>query len=259
MKMRPVMMTFTDDGHFIPHARFMPICWRQYAVGADYPMIPVEPRNMKAHNHYFACIHTAWENLPEALQKKYPTEEALRAKALVETSWCTERDHVCDTIGKAKYLAGIIRHYSEYSVIKVSGAIVKVFEPKSQSVALMSAEDFKQSKDDVLDWIEALNPGLKIREIKKEAARVAPPERLPSIAAATFQKVTTPAAATPGSAPAYFAFARSWIFGSTSKAEAEARWDHERDLRDQLRVSIPNRRELEKMLADQFKQTEDAR
>lgn len=251
MKMRPVMMTFTDDGHFVPHARFMPLCWKQYAVGADYPMIPVEQRSMKSHNHYFACIHTAWENLPEALQKKFPTEEALRAKALVETNWCTERDHVCDTPGKAKYLAGIVRHYSEYSVIKVSGTVVKVFEPKSQSVALMSAEDFKQSKEDVLDWIEALNPGLKIREIKKEAAKVAPPERRPSLAQAAVPK-TSPPAAMPTSAPDYFAYARSWIMASTDRQKMLGRWDDERALRDDLRVSIPNRKQLEGMFDKQF-------
>lgn len=252
MKMRPAMMTFTEDGHFVPHDRFMPLCWRQYAVGADYPMMPVESRNMKSHNHYFACIHTAWENLPERYAKRWPTPEALRAKALVETNWCTERDHVCDTPGKAKYLAGIVRHYSEYSVIKVSGNVVKVFEPKSQSVPLMSAEDFKQSKEDVLDWIEALNPGLKIREIKKEAARIAPPEK-PRALSPPAQKALPPAAQ-PRSAPAYFAYARAWIFASVEKHTADARWEFERDLRDRLRVSISNRIELENLLADQFKE-----
>ncbi|OFX05672.1 MAG: hypothetical protein A3E78_03240 [Alphaproteobacteria bacterium RIFCSPHIGHO2_12_FULL_63_12] len=245
------MMTFTEDGHFVPHERFMPLCWKQYAIGAEYPMIPVEPRNMKSHNHFFACIHTAWENLPEALQKKYPTEEALRAKALVETNWCTERDHVCDTPGKAKYLAGIIRHYSEYSVIKVSGNVVKVFEPKSQAVALMPAEDFKQSKEDVLDWIEALNPGLKIREIKKEASRVAPPEKQRAIAAPI--TMASPAMGDqPTSAPAYFAYARTWIMASQVRDAAFARWEAERSLRDDLRVSIPNRRQLEDLLGRQF-------
>ena len=254
MKMRPVLFTWTDDGSMVPLERFRAVCDRQFAVGAEYPLIVVEARSMKSHNHYFACIHTAWENLPEPLQKKYPTEEALRAKALVETNWCTERDHVCDTPGKAKYLAGIVRHYSEYSVIKVSGNVVKVFEPKSQAVALMSAEDFKQSKEDVLDWIEALNPGLQIREIKKEAARVAPPEKRPSLAAAAPQKLLAPPAAQPTSAPAYFAYARAWIFASKERHTADARWEFERDMRDRLKVSIPNRRELEKLLDDQFEE-----
>ena len=256
MKMRPVIFTWTPDGTMVPLDRFRQVCDRQFVVHAEYPLIVVEARNMKSHNHYFACIHTAWENLPEKYAKKWPTPEALRAKALVETHWCTERDHVCDGPGNAKYLAGIIRHYSDYSVIRVSGNIVKVFEPVSQSVALMSPDDFKQSKDDVLDWIEALNPGLPIRDIKKEAAKITPPEKKPSLAAAVAQKAAASIAERPSSAPAYFAYARTWIFKAVSKAEAGARWDAERELRDELRVSIPNRRELEKLLAAQFNQAE---
>ena len=209
---------------------------------------------MKSHNHYFACIHTAWENLPEKYAKRFPTPEALRAKALVTTGWCTERDYVCDTPAKAKYLAGIIRHFSDYSVIKPDGDVVKVFEPKSQSQAQMSAEDFKQSKEDVLDWIEALNPGLKIREIKREAASVTPPDKERALPAPA-QKALPPPTAQPTSAPAYFAYARAWIFASRERITADARWEFERDMRDRLKVSIPNRRELEKLLADQFKET----
>jgi len=253
MKMRPVMFTWTDDGTMVPLDRFRQICDRQFVVGAEYPLIVVEARNMKAHNHYFACIHTAWENLPEEYAKRFPTAEALRAKALVETGWCTERDYVCDTPAKAKYLAGIIRHFSEYSVIKIGGNVVKVFEPKSQAVALMSTEEFKQSKEDVLNWIESLNTGLKIREIKKEAARTVPAEKERPISAPA-QKTALPPAARPTSAPAYFTYARTWIFGSKDKSAAAKRWEAERDLRDELRVSIPNRRELEKMLAEQFRE-----
>ena len=177
--MRPVNFTWTDDGTMVPEPRFATLCDRQFVIGEIYPLVPVEPRSMKSHNHYFACIHSAWENLPEQYQRRFPTAESLRAKALVETGFCTERDHVCDSPGKANYLARIIRNYSEYSVIKISGNVVKVFEPKSQSVALMSSEEFKASKEAVLDWIQALNPALPLTAIKKEAARVALPEKRP--------------------------------------------------------------------------------
>lgn len=253
-KIRPVMFVWTDDGAMVPLERFRQMCDRQFVVGEEYPMQPVELRNMKSHSHYFACIHTAWENLPEKYASRFPTEESLRAKALVETGWCTERDYDCESPAKAKGLAAIVRHYSEYSVIKVSGKIVKVFEPKSQSLAAMTPDDFKASKDAVLDWIEALNPGLKIRDIKKEAAKVAPPEKQRAIAPAPAQRLLPAPSAMPTSAPAYFTYARTWIFAAAVRADALARWDAERDLRDDLRVSIPNRRELERMLADQFKE-----
>lgn len=257
MKPRPVIFTWSDDGTMVPQPRFLQLCDKQYVIGAEYTLEVVEPRSMKNHSHYFACIHTAWDNLPDQFQKKYPTEEALRAKALVATGFSTERDYVCDSPAKAAYLARIIRAYAEYAVIKVSGNVVKVFEAKSQSVAAMGNDEFKASKEAVLDWIQALNPGLELTVIKKEAAKVAPPEPKPKTAPAA---APAPLPANrPTTAPAYFAYARSWILGATDKEGAGWKWDGERDLRDQLRVSIPNRRELKGLLARQFEEAEAAR
>lgn len=174
MKMRAVIFTYTDDGVMKPLPRFEKLCWQQFVVGLSYPMEVVEPRSMKSHSHYFACIHTAFENLPEAMKEEFKSEEGLRAKALVATGFCTERDFPCDTPSKAKYLATVIRTFSEYSIIKISGDVVKVFEPKSQALNAMKPDEFQAAKTAVLDWIEALNPGLKLRDIKKEAAKIAP-------------------------------------------------------------------------------------
>jgi hypothetical protein len=258
MKPRPVIFTWSDDGTMVPQPRFLQLCDKQYVIGAEYTLEVVEPRSMKNHSHYFACIHTAWDNLPDQFQKKYPTEEALRAKALVATGFSTERDYVCDSPAKAAYLARIIRAYAEYAVIKVSGNVVKVFEAKSQSVAAMGNDEFKASKESVLDWIQALNPGLDLAVIKKEAAKVAPPEQKPKSAYAWQFWPTHPV-----TGPAYFAYARSWILAAVDKKidkdRAWRRWDGERDLRDLLRVSIPNRRELKGLLARQFEEAEAAR
>ena len=277
MKIRPIPMTWTDDGHMVPDPRFAPLADKQFVVGIVYPMVPVEERSMKSHSHFFAAIHTAWENLPEQYVKRFPTEESLRAKALVATGFCTERDHVCDTDGKAKYLAGIIRRYSAYSIIKISGAVVKVFEPKSQAMTganAMSGEEFKASKSAVLDWIQALNPDLPLAAIKKEAARIAPPEkagitatksspnppvdshpvRPEGVVPPESEKLTS-VPLNPKTAPEYFAFARAWIMGATSRDAAFARWDGERELRDKLRVSIDNRRQLSNLIENQFKET----
>lgn len=248
--MRPVMMTWTQDQTMVPHTRFLTLCDRQFVVGADYPMQVVEPRSMKSHNHYFASLNEMFENLPEAVAKRWPTIEHLRAWALVHTGFYTEKDYACDNESKAKYLAKIIRAHSEYAVIKISGDVVKVLDPKSQSIAAMGNDEFKESKEKVLDLVASLNPGLSRSAVAKQADKVAPREK-------EHRPATKPAPAAtpqPASAPAYFAYARSWIFGTTDRAAALARWETERDLRDRLKVSIPNRRELEKLLDDQFKE-----
>ena len=120
MKMRPVNFTWTDDGTMKPEPRFATLCDRQFVIGAVYPLQVVEARSMATHNHYFASLHEMWNNLPEDIAKRWPTVEHLRAWALVQAGFYTEKDYVCDSDGKATYLAKIIRAHAEYAVIKIS-------------------------------------------------------------------------------------------------------------------------------------------
>ena len=179
MKMRPVNFLWTAEGHMFPEQRFATLCDRQFVVGEIYPLQVVEPRSMASHSHFFASLHEMWNNLPEDIAKRVRTFEHLRAWALVQAGFYTEKDYVCDTPAKAAHLAKIIRAHSEYAVIKVSGDVVKVLDPKSQSVAAMGSEEFKDSKEKVLDIVAALNPGLSRADVAKEASRHAPPEKKP--------------------------------------------------------------------------------
>lgn len=192
-KIRPVMMvrkTLRDDQGevfdcLVPLPRFTKLFQAQYPAGDtaehEYPMIPVEPRNMKMHGHYFATLNEMWENLPDHIQKRFPSVDHLRAWALVQTGHSHERLFVCDDQTMAMRLATFIRTMMNLAVITISKAddnpkkrIVHVFEPKSQSVALMSQEEFKASKDAVLDLVESLNPNVTRRAAEKEANRYAP-------------------------------------------------------------------------------------
>lgn len=234
---RPVIFTWTDDGTMVPLVRYKRICDQQFVVGEEYPLQIVESRNMNSHRHYFATIHSAWENLPEHLSALYPTHEALRAKALVETHFCTERDYVCDTQVKARHLATIIRNHSPYSVIKVSGNIVKVFEPKSQSLSAMSADEFRASKTAVLDWIESLNPRVPMSAIKKEAAKVAPPDKKDGLKNLPAVHPGVAAPAGPRNAVEYYSHACEWIDKSNDERAAHERWKSEETIRTTLKVS----------------------
>lgn len=189
MKIKPVIFVWREvdvvkvDGDIVrarvmvPLPRFNPVCAQQFALDAEYPMQIVEPRSMRSHNHFFASLHEMWDNLPEEVAKRYPTAEHLRAWALVEAGFYTEKYYECDSPAKAKYLARIIRAHSEMAIIKVSGDVVRVFDPKSQSVAAMGNEEFKASKEAVLDIVQALNPRLSRATVEKEAERVAPRDR----------------------------------------------------------------------------------
>jgi hypothetical protein len=66
------------------------------------------------------------------------------------------------------------------------------------------------------------------------------------------QKAELEQAATPNGQPTtpveYWGFARDWILAGADADNLEARWDGERDLRDELGVPMQRRKELEKLL-----------
>jgi hypothetical protein len=171
---RPAVFVWDGD-HMIPLPRFKLLCDRQFVVHEEYVLEPVVNRSMASHNHYFAALGDAWDNLAEEFDGKFPTPEHLRAHALVKTGWCTETDTVCDTPKEAKSLAALIRRLSPYAVIQISGNVVKVFEPVSQQMHgpnAMRKEAFEDSKNDVLNYVAGMTHSTP-RELKKNAGRSA--------------------------------------------------------------------------------------
>jgi hypothetical protein len=156
--LRPVLFKWDDDV-MIPEPRLLALCRRQFVVDQTYPLEVVQPRNMASHRGYFASLHEAWLNLAEEHTERFKTSEHLRAWALVTTGWCKETDYPCDSIEEAMFVAKIIRARSAYAIIGRKGNVVKVFDPRSQAVYgpdAMSAEDFKVSKQQVLDLVATM-------------------------------------------------------------------------------------------------------
>lgn len=166
---RPVLFTWDGDV-MIPLPRFKELCNRQFAVHEEYPLQIVEQRSQASHNHYFVALAEAHQNLAEEYADRFPTPEHLRAWALVQTGHCTETDIVCDSPAEARKLASSIRRWNPYSVIRTSGNVVKVFEPKSQSRVEMKKEEFEASKADVLSLVAGMARTTPA-ELKKNAGR----------------------------------------------------------------------------------------
>lgn len=207
-----VEVTNPDDGTLsrahahVPVARYRKMAANQFADGEEYPLIKLQPRDMRSHNHYFAAVGDAFDNLPEAIAARFPTAEHLRKWALIETNWFDEKEWTFEGRGakeQARKLGTFIRAEDEYARIKTvqvdggpdnreqalddalevwtsNGATeerermrlairaalrtldkagtwkVIVRKAKSQAVLEMGAEDFKASKKDVLDLLEAM-------------------------------------------------------------------------------------------------------
>jgi hypothetical protein len=176
MRILPVNFTWSADGVMVPDPRFAKVCDKQFVVGQIYPLVPLEARSRASHSHFFATLDEIWHNLPEDQAKRFPTVEYMRKWALVEGHYATEKTFVCDSKAHAMRMAAFVRSIDTYGVIRISGNVVKVFEAKSQSAAAMGKDEFRDSKEKVLEICSALT-GTRAGEFKREAAQRVPPER----------------------------------------------------------------------------------
>jgi hypothetical protein len=156
----------TWDGEvFRPPASFLPYINREYSKEEVYHLVPVEERSQASHNHYFAAVGEAFNNLSEENATRFPSREHLRHWALVQCGYATETNFVLANSKEARKLAADIRKRDPYAVIVMSkdnrladrsSSVVKVFDAESQSVGAMKRERFEQSKRDVLDLVAAM-------------------------------------------------------------------------------------------------------
>ena len=152
---RPVVCVWEGDV-FRPLPRFQQLCDRQFAVHEEYPLMIVEERSQASHNHYFAAVAEAFNNLSEEWENRFPTSEHLRAWSLVQEGYCTENTYVCSTPAEARKLAATLRQLAPLSVISLKGNVVQHFVPESQSQMAMKKERFEASKAAVLARVASM-------------------------------------------------------------------------------------------------------
>jgi hypothetical protein len=143
-----------------------------YELGRKYWLDEVSERSWISHSHEFAWVAAAWDNLPEPLQDKFPTPEALRKAALIATGWC--REVVIDAGSKpgAQRVAGYVSGRDEFSQVVVRGATVIVRTARSQRMRghdRMDRKEFEDSKQAILGWISELI-GVSAEDLKAAAA-----------------------------------------------------------------------------------------
>lgn len=126
---------------------------KRFVVGETYTMDELHVRSTETHRHYFACIKSAWDSLPDHLRPQYPSAEHLRKFALVNAGYCTKVQHVCKSAAEAERLAVAIRPYDTYQLVMVDGPIVTVYHALSQDHRSMDKAQFQASKEAVLRWI----------------------------------------------------------------------------------------------------------
>lgn len=163
---RPVVFVWNGN-HMVPLPRFKRQCDEQFVVNEEYPLTILEARSRKSHNHFFACVHEAWANLPESESQRvdpktgeiidrFPTAEHLRKWALIKARFCKHSSFPCASPESAMRLASFIRSHSEFAVISVHGDVVDVYDADSQSASAMGRERFQESKNAVLEILSEM-------------------------------------------------------------------------------------------------------
>jgi hypothetical protein len=140
----------------MPQAGEYTYCRHQFGTGEVLVIDPETERDMNSHRHYFAQLKEAWNNLPEALMAKYPTEDIFRKKLLIECGYFHLSETVCDTARDAATVAAFMAPLDPSATIVVRGRVIKSYVAQSQSVAAMGKEDFQKSKWAVLDLAASL-------------------------------------------------------------------------------------------------------
>lgn len=166
-------LTYQWDGDaMVPLARFQRLANKQFVVGETYPLTIHEERSAVSHRHYFASLHDAWLNLPEAEAERFETSEHLRKWCLIKNGFRDERSIVCGSKADARRVAAFIRPMDSFAVVVVNEAVVTVYTARSQSVKAMGKVDFQRSKTAVLDTAWAMC-GVSAREAKQNGGKAA--------------------------------------------------------------------------------------
>lgn len=172
MTKEPKLLRFVwKDGAFVPDGlRMTSYCDQTFGEGEVVSFERHEPRSNATHNHYFACLNEAFNNLPEG-DHRFPTVDALRKWALIKNNYCTKTEIVLDTPEQAALVASFTGN-AEGVIIVVKENVVVKYTAKSQSMKAMGAQEFQRSKVDVLDTVAELL-ALKRRELEKNSGRAA--------------------------------------------------------------------------------------
>ena len=137
-----------------PLPRFAKAC-ANFVGGHVYRLKEDKERSDESHGFYFACLHTAFETLPEKYADRFASEEHLRKWCLVKCGYRKEHTIVASSESAAQKIAALASVLDEFAVVHVESEIVTVWVAKTQKMKRtsddgMDKEEFEASKEAVL-------------------------------------------------------------------------------------------------------------
>ena len=145
---------------------------KQLEFGRIYRLEAVEFRSTQSHKHYFACLQTAFDNLPEAHANRWRTPDELRKWALCQTPFRDTQEFHTPSHAEAIRLATHFAQMREFSVCEIRDNMVLRHTPHSQDYAHMANREFQASKSAVLNVLANIL-GVPVEDLKREGGRAA--------------------------------------------------------------------------------------
>lgn len=123
---------------------------KQFAKGEILRLVDHGDRSTATHNHYFASVQNAFDNLPPLMAERFSSPDALRKYALIKAGFCTSDSIGCPSHADALRVAAFVRSADEFALVIVSKSMVTRYVAKSQSFKSMGKKEFADSKEAVL-------------------------------------------------------------------------------------------------------------
>lgn len=180
----------SEAGSFAVDRRFLSLARRQFIHGEVYRLEEHEVRSLKSLRHYHASIKNIWDNLPDDLVARWEkmmddgvwnvspasSPDLLRKWALIRCGYHRERHIVCETAKHAQQLVkNMYDDEDPFTITVIKAKAITIYRARSQSAfgaERMTHEEFKESKDKVLDLLSSLI-GTKRTEVEQHVKQEA--------------------------------------------------------------------------------------
>lgn len=153
MSDKAIAYRWTGDA-WKPLARSAKAC-ADFFVGQIARLKEDKERSDESHGFYFACLHTAFMNLPERFADRFASEEHLRKWCLIKSGFRKEHTIIAATEQNAAEIAALAGALDDFAVVQLDGRIVTVWVAESQKMMRngddgMAKDKFEASKEAVL-------------------------------------------------------------------------------------------------------------
>lgn len=146
-----------DGKVFHPHSKSLEQCKKLEHTW--HTMSTEGERSTESHNHYFAKLEELFSTLPEETAARFRNIDHFRSWCLIHEGFANEQCLFESSPSEAQVAARTLRKREPFSMVDVSGTVVRIWSAESQARNVMSRKRFEESKQKVLELAEHLVNG----------------------------------------------------------------------------------------------------